>query len=40
MATPTPDPPVNAVPSQFESLALWGIICVAVAALAYAATLA
>jgi len=40
MATTMSDPSVNVMPSQFESLALWGIICVAVAALAYAATLA
>ena len=40
MVAPTSNPSINAVPKHFETLALWGIICVAIAALAYAAMLA
>jgi len=40
VVAPTSNPSINAVPKHFETLALWGIICVAIAALAYAAMLA
>ena len=40
MVAPTSNPSINAVPKHFETLALWGIICIAIAALAYAAMLA